>query len=349
MTIRWEEGYAPVIGDVTTPGLLRTLADKITDGLEDLNWSLFYPAELSLITDVFTLKHQVGTTDVYIEFFKPTTLSVIPKSGGSAVQKSNFYCIEVKYGTNYTIPVDPQVRGTWGVDTDSARARFSWFFSNTEANIKGWLPVQYWISVEPEKVALVLGGDPSANFDDRLISFGYMGAVKPFKEDVGTNPNTNFGVCFSSDESPFNYLTDEEINQYSDKTATGVLDISMLKTYTGFPMQAHVASMTTPDEFVNKHLEGPSAYTKKYHMSPIYVYHGFDGYRGELYGIASTDRSTVVNLDEMVHKYNDADPVGTPNTEDVYKVFLVNAPYSIFNDSTNVLHGVAILKDRKTI
>jgi hypothetical protein len=349
MAVRWAEGYAPVVGDATTKGLMQVLADKITNNSADANWILHYPSGFDAITNVFTIKHTVGATDVYIEFFRPTTLSVVPRSGGAAVTKDNFYCMEVKFGTNYTAPTTEGDKGTWGVDTDSARARFSWFMSDTPTTIKGWLPVQYWVSVEAEKVSIILAGDPSANFNDRLISFGYMGAIKPFKEDVGTDDDTNFGINFSSDMSPFDYLTENELNQYSDKTGTGVVDINMLKTFTGFPMQAHYASFTTPDEFVNKQLEGPSAYTKKYHMSPVYVFHGFDGYRGELTGVVATDRSTVVNLDEMVHKYNPTDANAAPTQEDIYKVFLVNAPFSIFNNSTNVLYGVAILKDSKAI
>jgi hypothetical protein len=80
-------------------------------------------------------------------------------------------------------------------------------------------------------------------------------------------------------------------------------------------------------------------------MSPVYVFHGFDGYRGELDGVIATDRSTVVNLDDLIHKYNAATGAETsPDTQDVFKTFLVSAPYSMLNNSTNVLYGIAVLK-----
>ena len=71
-------------------------------------------------------------------------------------------------------------------------------------------------------------------------------------------------------------------------------------------------------------------------MSP-YTYFGYDSYRGELDGVAVTDRSSIVHLDDMIV---DKD---LP-TEKVYKSFLVNAPYSIFNNASNSLYAIAILK-----
>jgi hypothetical protein len=348
--VRFQEGYAPVVSDGTSPGILRALVTKITNGGTDTDWTLEFPTNLTDIVNIATISHMCGTTKVFIEFIRPETVNVTKQGATVATDVDNFFMFEVKYGTNYTQPVSNDgTGGVWEADCDSARARFSWFKANTNANIRNWLPVHYWLSVTPDNISIIIEGDPSANYNDRLISFGYIGSLKPFNEDVGTVAEGNFGVSFSCDESPFNYLTATELNQYSDNTATGVVDISMIKTYTGFPFQAHQASFTTPDEFVNKKLEGPSAYTAKYHMSPVYVFHGFDGYRGELRNVVATDRSTVVNLDEMVHKYNPTNSTGAPTVQDIYKVFLVNAPQSLFNNSTNVLYAIGILKESSTI
>jgi hypothetical protein len=85
-------------------------------------------------------------------------------------------------------------------------------------------------------------------------------------------------------------------------------------------------------------------------MSPIYIFHAYDGYRGELMNIIATDKSSVSNKDEMIHKYNAA--TGTednPDTQDTYKVFLVTAPFCFLNNSTNVLNALAILKDTQPL
>jgi len=344
MAIRWEEGYAPVKGSLGTPGLLQVLADKITNNATETSWVLDYPTNFSDVKDLFTVKHAVGTKFVYIEFSQPEKVD----------DNDNYYFLEVRFGTNYTPPIAVEGSatppGVWNADSGSVRSRFSWFKANGGSFVRGWLPVQFWLSIQATSIGMILAGDASAGYDDRLVSFGYFGAIKPFKDDVGTNPDTNFGVTVSSDSSPLEYLSNDELTCYGDNTGNGVIDITMLETFTGFPMQAHYAAFTTPDEFINKRLDGPSVYTKKYHMSPVYIFHGYGGYRGELYGVVATDKSALVNLDEMIYKYNSVNPeLPTPDTQDTYKVFLVNAPYSIMNSSDNVLYGVALLKETKTI
>ena len=248
---------------------------------------------------------------------------------------------------NYVDLSDPTQReNAWPADAegdkvnDSEFARYSWFMSNTTSTIKSWLPVQYWVSVTEDSISMIVSGDASASFQDRLISFAYFGKIKPFTDPCSgtevagqlSDPTGNFGMCVSSDIAP------TYSDRYSDKTGTGVVDIVMLKTASGFPMQAHNVAFTTPDEFVDKSLEGPSAWTRKYHMSPAYVFHGFDGYRGEIDTALVTDRSAIVHLDDMVVDKGKA-------TQKIYKAFMVNAPYSIFNTSPNVLYAVAILKE----
>ena len=371
----------------------------------DTFWELAYPESIGAISDHAVIKHQVinGPTG-YFEFKREPVVQVMSRYTNTEITKDNYFSITCKMGTNY----DP-LTNKWATDSDSIPARYSWFMSDTRSNVKEWLPVQYWISITPKRVSTVLSGDPSASFDDRLISWAYFGEIKSFE---GALPDSqgNLAMVVSSDESPFVYLErnpvsailsspasagtntievsdttnmyvgqnliiadesatreivtvdsisgtsvtltknlvyDHEISEsvineplihkYGDKTGTGVVDITMLKTASGFPFQAHYPSFTTPDEFVDKALEGPSAYTKKYHMSPIYVFHGYDSYRGELDGVAVTDRSSIVHLDDMIV---DKD---LP-TEKVYKSFLVNAPYSIFNNASNSLYAIAILK-----
>jgi hypothetical protein len=225
-------------------------------------------------------------------------------------------------GVFYTLP--------WGEDEVSEWADWSWFKRSTTTTIKSWLPITYWMRVTKEGMSCVLMGDPNADFEDYLISFGYFGAIKGF-DGGDTDLSGNFGMTVSSDVVP-NYAT-----TYGDKTGTGCTDITMLKTRTGFPFQAHLLSLTTPDEFADRHILGPSSWTHKYHMSPAYLYHGVDGYRGELSDVIVSDRASIVHLDQLVINK------GLPE-EKVYQYFAINAPYSMFNNSPNVLYGVAILK-----
>lgn len=384
-----------------------TKTHEANDVVKDCSWELAYPTNTSGISDHAVIKHQIPNGPVgYFEFKREQTITVKDRTTGVDVTRENYYAITCKIGINYDT-----VNLKWGADSDSVPARYSWFMSDTASNIKSWLPVQYWISINHKRFTMVLSGDPSASFSDRLISWGYFGELKSFD---GALPDTqgNLAMVVSSDESPFTYLERDPVSttlasavssnldiievssasnmyvgqnliigtettketvtiesiagttislvsplirshsasepvegerllaKYSDKTGTGVVDIVMLKTASGYPMQAHYPAFTTPDEFVDKALEGPSAYTKKYHMSPVYVFHGFDSYRGELDGIAVTDRSSIVHLDDMVIDKDLA-------TEKIYKSFLTNAPYSMFNNASNSLYAVAILKYEK--
>jgi len=365
MAIYFTEGFAPVLTDGLAEGLMTQLATDILASA-NANWELAFPnagvddaANLALIKNVFTLKKTLGTgttRDVYLEFHKPEYVQE-PNVDGTLLENTvneNYFYMEVVYGYGtYTDPVeidaDNDAPGTWETDKGCVRSRFSWFKSDTLSNIKSWLPVQYYLSVSDERIVVVLAGDASANKDDRLISFGYFGETKPFDVNFGADIS-NFAITTGSDKPPSEYLLEEEKTRYSDKTGTGVTDINMLQTYTGFPMQAHYPAFTTPDELLDKKLEGPSQYTKKYHMSPVYVFHGFDGYRGQLEGVIATDRSTVVNLDDLIHKYNaTTGSEVNPDTQDTYKTFLVSAPYSMLNNATNVLYGLAVLKDTEAI
>jgi hypothetical protein len=342
MALRWIEDIASVVNQQTKRGLLQSLAINITANGADNDWKLSYPADLSSIENVFTLTHQTGSHTVFIEFSRPEKFTA---SDGTV--KDNFHFMEVRFGTNYTAPSGGGLYdiGTWEDDCGSVRTRFAWFKTETKAYTKGWLPVRFWISATSSSLAIVLEGSPSANAYDRLISFGYVGELQSFPEDAGANTDTNFGVCCSSDVSAFDYLTEDELKQYSDNTGTGVTDITMLQTGDGFPMQAHTISLTTPDEFTHKLIEGPSAYTKKYHMTYIYVFHNFDGYRGKLKNAIAYDRDTVINQDKLKHEYVQESDPAKPVVTDRYKVFLINAPYSIFNNADNVMYGVALLME----
>lgn len=120
-------------------------------------------------------------------------------------------------------------------------------------------------------------------------------------------------------------------------TATGVNDIMMYQTRSGLKYQRHNAAFISTEEFMRKEKSGQSRWTGKFHLSPIYVEHSYDKQRGWLDGIMSVEDSGIEHLDELIVDK------GLP-TEEVYKFFRVNAPFSMFNNSPNYSFGLAIIK-----
>ena len=322
---KWITGYT------SAKDFLRSVLTTVTDvNHGDDAWEIAYPVgalpqdQIDALTNKFVIKTttSLGLT-VFVEFMKPDMVTV------DSVEIPNNYFVKTRFGHSY----DPET-DTWGEDAVSEYAEWAWFRRNSEATVKDWLPISFWMYLSSDTIATVIMGDPNANFDDYLISFGYFGTVKGFE---GADPDTegNFGMTVSSDIVP------DYPRTYGDKTGNGVTDVCMLKTRSGYPFQAHVLSITTPDEFVDKHILGPSNWTHKYHMSPAYMWHGLDGYRGELDAVIVTDRSSVVHQDELIINKDSVDP---EKPEKIYKYFALNAPYSMFNNSSNVQYGVAILK-----
>ena len=126
-------------------------------------------------------------------------------------------------------------------------------------------------------------------------------------------------------------------NKWGAETATGVNDIMMFQTRSGLKYQRHQAAFITTEQFMRKEKSGQSRWTGKFHLSPIYVEHSYDKQRGWLDGVMAVDDSGIEHLDELIV---DKD---TP-TEEVYKFFRINAPFSFLNNSPNYAYGVAIIK-----
>lgn len=126
-------------------------------------------------------------------------------------------------------------------------------------------------------------------------------------------------------------------DKWGVETATGVNDVMMFQTRSGLKYQRHQASFITTEQFMRKEKSGQSRWTGKFHLSPIYLEHGYDKQRGWLDGVMAVDDSGIEHLDELIV---DKD---LP-TEEVYKFFRINAPFSFLNNSPNYAYGVAIIK-----
>lgn len=120
-------------------------------------------------------------------------------------------------------------------------------------------------------------------------------------------------------------------------TATGVDDIAMYKTRSGVYFQRHQVSFITPDAFMKKDSFNPSRWTSKFHLSPLYIVHGYDGYRGWLKDVVVVDDSSIVHLDELIVNKGTAQ-------EEIYKYFKLSAPFSMMQNSANSNYGIGIKK-----
>lgn len=129
-------------------------------------------------------------------------------------------------------------------------------------------------------------------------------------------------------------------------TATAVNDVSMFKTRSGVYNQRHYASFITPEEYMRKDAFNPSRWTGKFHLSPTYIVHGYDGYRGWLKDTVIVDNTSIVHLDELIVNKDSKDK---SKPQEIYKYFKLNAPFSFLNNSPNFNYGVGILKSKSYI
>lgn len=216
----------------------------------------------------------------------------------------------------------------------SEKARFAWYIENPNLFIGDWLPVQYWMKVEKDSINVVVQGDPTtdqAPYNNYLISYGYFGTVDGY-EGADADTDYNFAMTVSSDIAVKNYSTKFGLN-----TGTGVTDIVMVGTRTGAPYQRHNPAFHTANPFMDKNFISSSAWTHKYHASDITVVHAYDRERGKLKNVLAMDKSAVFHQDELVMDKG-------KETEKTYKFFNINAPYSLFENSANVLYGLALRK-----
>lgn len=219
-------------------------------------------------------------------------------------------------------------------------------------------PVYLYLNVMNSRLAMVIVGDPAVNFDDYRKSFLYVGATKPFKynenDDIDGNVLITAGAV--SDE-PTTPQTGYNFGQY---TSYGNNTFQMLRTKSGIKFQKHYPSFITQapapgKAFVDTKVGdtglllepqgfNASAWTRKYHLSPIYVVHGYDGYRGQLEYVIAVSKNNILHLDELIVDVPDGTP-GKTWKQEVYRYFDHSTEKSFMNYSANVKMGLAFLKE----
>lgn len=220
----------------------------------------------------------------------------------------------------------------------SPEARLNWYDADVSSpGLRDVSPIQYWGSINANRVAMCFMGDPTLDYQSYCISFLYAGRVVRFQEgilDVTGNFALTVGTDLGSGE------TVPAPSTYGIYTANGVTDIMMYKTKNGALYQRHYPAFITQMSTMLKDERGfnPSQWTSKFHLSPIYVVHGYDGYRGYLEDVVALDQQNIVHLDELVVSVSG---VG----EERYKYFQIKSSHNfIKTSSANPNYGIAVKK-----
>lgn len=297
--------------------LLKNLALSITNAQTSSSWILYYPSNYTEIIDLFVIKTRVNNKEVFIEFYNPD-------------YKNNHYYMECRYGWKYTPPENLHSSGNFEEDCGSVRSRFSW--NTLDPKLKEWVPVKYFMEVDEERLIIVLCG--SEEYETSLVSPAYFGKITEFKNSsIYLN---NFGMFVSSDISPVDYLSKQELYMYGDNTSDGVTSFSMLTTKTGYPFQRNALAFLTCDEFLNEK-GNSSKYTNGFGFSKVSIVSPISGYLGRLDNLRIGKFPKLKDKTKLF-KY-DEDNL----TDKIYQLFKINAPYSILNNSPNILSSLAVL------
>ncbi|WP_426455274.1 hypothetical protein ACP26L_36325 (plasmid) [Paenibacillus sp. S-38] len=218
-------------------------------------------------------------------------------------------------------------------------------------------PVYLYMNIMNNRLAMVVVGDPAVHFDDYRKSFLYVGALKPFsynEDDVEGNIMITAGSVTAEPTAP---VTGFDFGQY---TSFGNNTLQMAKTKSGIKYQRHYPSFITQapapgNAFVDTKLGdtglklepqgfNASSWTRKYHLSPIYVVHPYDGYRGQLDFCIAVSKNNILHLDELIVDI----PAGTAGKtwkQEVYRYFDHNTEQNFMNRSANIKMGIAVLKE----
>ncbi|PQP82097.1 hypothetical protein C0Q44_20815 [Paenibacillus sp. PCH8] len=274
---------------------------------------------------------------------------------------------------------------TWDKDFDGITELISpasHFFYGRNSTVK-WLPnkkrrpdylVAYHISINNDRVAVVIEGDPSPNIHGYYRSFGYFGKIVPFNDHDHIG---NFGLTVGMGDlkQDLTGYTKNEIRtdlnpdkyaQYGEYTSNGMDSVSLLRTRGNVLYQAHYPAFITqlpnypdvgsiPKELSKLVLDKDgfqkSLWTGKYHASPVYLVHQAEGYRGYMDGVVAIYDQNLVNLDELIVDTEipkDSNNPAGGNWTEVYKFFSIKSPMNFFKHSPAPDQvTIAILKEIK--
>ncbi|MEK5060927.1 MULTISPECIES: hypothetical protein [unclassified Paenibacillus] len=279
--------------------------------------------------------------------------------------------------------VPPVVK--WKLDYDGVTEIVSpaaHFFHGRDSTT-AWLPnkkrrpdylISYTMSVNNDRIVLVIEGDPSPNIHGYYRSFGYIGKIVPFNEYDHAG---NFGVTVGMGDlrtDMTGYTKNDVITElnpdlyakYGEYTSNGMDSMSMLKTRSNVLFQRYYPAFIThlpnypsvgtlPPGLSKLIVDADgfqkSLWTGKYHASPIYLVHQAEGYRGYMDGVVAIHDHNLVNRDELIVDTEILKDTANPSLgtwTEVYKFFSIKSPLNLFKHSPSPdVITIAFLKEIK--
>ncbi|WP_405153074.1 hypothetical protein [Paenibacillus sp. FSL K6-0108] len=362
----------------TSQDLLNKLKEEITvfekfpfestagETAENNSWKVFYEekdAENRISLLILQGTMTIGTTETpinkkyYVQFTNhaivPRVITPTPKY----VEHSTL-TVQLLEGLEGEEPAALPVKTLPTFKLTGHPVLYQWALeSHTPTDRNKEKPVYMYINVMNNRLAMVLVADPAVNFLDYKKSFLYVGALKPFKynlNDVDGNVMLTAGAVI--DEPDIATIAKDGTYYYGQYTSAGNNTLQMLKTKSGIEFQSHYPSFITQAPPVGKAFIDPelgdtglelepqgfqaSKWTSKYHLSPIYVVHPYEGYRGQFDNCIAVTKHNILHLDELI-----IDVEGKSWHQEVYRYFDTDTQQNFMNLSANQRMGVAILKE----
>ena len=269
--------------------------------------------------------------EYYVKFYKPETVTI-----GTSTE--NHYGLLWVIGEDYDIDSDTNpadITSGFPADHYSMTGKLNWFRETAVAKqiAHGWLPIEYWLSFDNNAVSGVVMGDPGLSDSEWLSSPFYFGSLEQIEGALETDENGNFGGFSGS------YTEPELQKTYGDYTGTGIIDVVMVKTKTKRPYQAHKVSLFGGYEFREKTFNGQSLHTGKHPVSDIVLTDVHENDRGILRHCIAVPKVAKEHCVELIYNRY------MSGKEQTYIFLNINAPYTPFNTSPDVLIGFAIRTD----
>lgn len=260
-------------------------------------------------------------SEYYVRIEKPAT---------TETTKPNHYFFNWKYGTDFD-----EVSDSFPADHFSMTGKVNWFRQTAaaEAIVHGWLPIEYWLSFDKDACVGVVMGDPGLSASEWLSAPFYFGQLKQIDGALETDLKGNFAAFGGSYTEPVLAKT------YGDYTGTGMTDVIVASSKTGRPYQAHKVAMFGGYEFREKTFNGQSHHTGKHAVSDIVLMDVHENDRGILNHCLAVPRVAKEHGTELIYNRY------VSGEEETYIFLNINAPYTPFNTSPDVLIGFAIRTD----
>ncbi|WP_246187939.1 hypothetical protein [Paenibacillus tengchongensis] len=195
---------------------------------------------------------------------------------------------------------------------------------------RGWQrdsTMYYWGNFTKDRIVMFLRPDPTAGAENTYYAPLYIGRMST----VGKAPRKNhviFSGCRTKDEIAWS--KDMKLGatyvDYGNHTSNGNSSVQLQQSIGGTYYQQHYLAFITHDKMVDggESKFNPSAYSGKYHISPMYVVHPNDGFVGRLDEIYAVHPKNISQLDEL-------EVVETATGEDLGKGDGNNAVFHLYH------------------